>query len=183
MTNKPVSDEYIKKIQKIHHELGISDNYLTENLDKLFIEAEKSQLIYSGKDYANRDFFLIEEAFNSLKKMFQKSKLDNISLSVVSAFRSITYQKKLIEKKILAGFKINDIISVVAPPGFSEHHTGCAVDLTSNEETQVLTENFDRTKTYNWLCDHAEKFNFVLSFPKNNQKGFIYEPWHWCYQL
>ncbi|MBK7960075.1 MAG: D-alanyl-D-alanine carboxypeptidase family protein [Bdellovibrionales bacterium] len=30
-----------------------------------------------------------------------------------------------------------------------------------------------------WLTENASRFEFQLSYPRNNDHGIIYEPWHW----
>ncbi len=68
----------------------------------------------------------------------------------------------------------------LAPPGFSEHHTGNAIDI-GTYRIENLQEEFESTKAFNSLKENAHLFNFYMSYPKYNQYGFIYEPWHWCY--
>ena len=60
-----------------------------------------------------------------------------------------------------------------APSGFSEHHTGLAIDINSTEE------DFDQTPEFWWLVGRASKYGFEMSFPENNIQGLGYEPWHW----
>ena len=72
-------------------------------------------------------------------------------------------------------------MKVNALPGESEHHTGMAIDLTTGDEKEVLTESFEKTYAFEWLTENAYKYGFKLSFPRNNDYGFVYEPWHWCY--
>jgi D-alanyl-D-alanine carboxypeptidase len=64
---------------------------------------------------------------------------------------------------------------------YSEHHSGCAVDIGSNDAA-VLETDFEDSQAFKWLSNKATKFNFKLSYPRNNDSGIIYEPWHWCYQ-
>ena len=71
---------------------------------------------------------------------------------------------------------------ISAPPGYSEHHTGFAIDLTDgNFPKKDLTIDFENTNAYKWLTRHAQDFGFELSFPPNNLQGLSYEPWHWRY--
>ena len=69
-----------------------------------------------------------------------------------------------------------------APPGYSEHHTGYAVDFIdeSRPETHV-EESFETTLAYQWLEKNAAFFNFEMSFPKDNDSNVSFEPWHWRY--
>ena len=72
---------------------------------------------------------------------------------------------------------------VSAPPGFSEHSTGYAVDLgDGNVPAANLAPSFDQTAAYRWLAANAARFHFQLSFPRGNAQGVSYEPWHWRYE-
>ncbi|RTL24879.1 MAG: hypothetical protein EKK49_20850, partial [Rhodocyclaceae bacterium] len=33
-----------------------------------------------------------------------------------------------------------------------------------------------------WLNAHAAGHGYTLSFPRNNPEGYLYEPWHWCFE-
>ena len=70
-----------------------------------------------------------------------------------------------------------------APPGYSEHSTGYAVDLGDGRFPETnLSQSFQDTEAFRWLQDHAARYHFVLSFPEGNKQGVMYEPWHWRYQ-
>ena len=69
---------------------------------------------------------------------------------------------------------------VSAPPGYSEHHTGYAIDLGDGNQPQThLDQSFGETAAYQWLASNAVKFGFELSFPPDNLQGVAFEPWHW----
>lgn len=74
----------------------------------------------------------------------------------------------------------------VALPGYSEHGfpPRQALDfITVNSipsDANLLA--FAKTKEYLWLCKHAYKFHFYLSYPKQNKWGIMFEPWHWSFR-
>ena len=109
------------------------------------------------------------------------AKQQGISLIMVSGYRGLEYQRTLIEKKVEKGQDILEILKVLAPPGYSEHHTGKAIDLTT-ENCPPCVERFENTEAFSWLRTNAGKYNFSLSYPRDNPYGFIYEPWHWAYR-
>jgi D-alanyl-D-alanine carboxypeptidase len=45
----------------------------------------------------------------------------------------------------------------------------------------VLEVDFEQTAAFAWLTAHAHEFGFRLSYPRGNEWGFQYEPWHWCF--
>ena len=90
-----------------------------------FIE---QQDLFEFKD-EGRSFRLHPDAFTAWKKMKDAARTVGISLYIVSAFRSFERQSEIIEQKREKGLSEEDIFKVSAPPGFSEHHTGRAVDI------------------------------------------------------
>jgi len=44
-----------------------------------------------------------------------------------------------------------------------------------------LEEDFENTDVFSWLKKNAQKFDFSLSYPRDNANNIIYEPWHWLY--
>ena len=109
------------------------------------------------------------------------AKADGVELLLVSGFRSLEFQQVLIRSKLQRGMKIDEILRVNAPPGYSEHHSGRAVDIGS-ANCPPLEDAFDRTEAFTWLGKNARRFRFSMSYPKENFQGFAYEPWHWCYR-
>jgi D-alanyl-D-alanine carboxypeptidase len=103
-----------------------------------------------------------------------------VALLAVSGFRSIERQAEIIRAKLSSGQKIEDILRLVAAPGYSEHHTGRAIDIGTPGE-EPLTEAFADTPAFRWLAENAGHFGFRLSYPKGNAHGIAYEPWHWCF--
>ena len=116
----------------------------------------------------------------AFKKMRDDAKKDRINLKIVSGFRSTEYQKtifpkKFADKKNPSEKEFVSRLKFSAPSGFSEHHTGFAIDINS------LEEDFADTKEYKWLFEHAKDYGFEMSFPENNRQGLGFEPWHWRY--
>ena len=96
-------------------------------------------------------------------------------------FRSIDRQTEIVREKLARGISLATILSASAPPGYSEHHTGRAVDITTDGVAPFELE-FADTPAFRWLSRNAARFGFVLSFPPGNRYGYQYEPWHWCYK-
>ncbi|KEF43457.1 MAG: carboxypeptidase [Cyanobium sp. CACIAM 14] len=124
------------------------------------------------------------DAARALAAMRAAAAADGVALTVLSAHRSIELQKKLFfDVKAERNQTSSDRAMVSAPPGFSEHSTGYAVDLGDAREPGTnLTESFETTAAYRWLDRHAARFHFVRSFPRGNRQGVSYEPWHWRFE-
>ena len=106
---------------------------------------------------------------------------DGEYIFIISAFRSVEQQTKIIEKKLNGGQIISEILKVSAVPGYSEHHSGRAIDIGTNG-SRPLEEEFSDTSAFKWLQNNANRYGYTLSYPKDNIYGYDYEPWHWCYQ-
>ena len=159
-------------------ELGITPALLKLRGLRLCVEADTLQLAEVGED--GRVHHLIPEAAKAWQHLKRAAAVDGESLFIVSAFRSITRQADIIRNKLKAGSGIEEIITVCAPPGYSEHHTGRTVDL-STPGVPPLNTVFENTSAFVWLNKYANEFGFILSYPEGNIEGYQYEPWHWCY--
>ena len=158
--------------------LGITPEHLTALSLTEYVEA--TNLVSAGVDIYNRNVLMTQETLDAWQPMQQAAAQDQVIIQLVSAFRSVTYQYELIRKKLDSGRRLEDILKVNTPPGFSEHHTGRALDLTTPGCKPLETE-LEETAAFDWLSAHARQFNFELSYPRNNEHGITYEPWHWCY--
>jgi D-alanyl-D-alanine carboxypeptidase len=112
------------------------------------------------------------------RNMKHTAALSGVQLLLVSGFRSVRHQADLIRRKLAAGQAIDAILKVNAAPGFSEHHTGRAIDV-ATPGTRPLTAEFDGSQAFAWLATNAATFGFHMPYPRGNRFGFEYEPWHW----
>jgi D-alanyl-D-alanine carboxypeptidase len=159
-------------------ELGIPADYAVRR--GLTVQSEATELISIGADTQNRDCRLAPEAAQAWRAMQDAARADGITLRPISGFRSIGRQAQIIREKLARGERLDDILRSNAAPGYSEHHTGRALDLTDGA-APPLGESFERTNAFAWLAQHAERFGFRLSYPRGNPHGFVPEPWHWCW--
>jgi len=167
---------YEKQVAEILRELGLGEIY---GKRPPFYEA--TELVSVGLDIYEREQKLAPNAAASWHKMKTAAERDSITLLLVSAFRSVTYQRQIIERKLAAGQKMEQILRVSAAPGYSEHHTGRAIDMTA-PGCKPLTEEFEQTPAFTWLVRCAKDFGFTMTYPRNNKFGVIYEPWHWTFR-
>lgn len=162
--------------QKLHRDLGIPADYAV--LRKLPYYAEATTLVEVGPNLVGRMQRLAPEAADKWRLMVSAAAQDGVRLLIVSGFRSFDYQAQLIRKKLEAGQTIGEILVVNAAPGFSQHHTGTAVDVAS-PGSRPLTEEFEESEAFHWLSENAARFGFSMTYPRGNRWGFVYEPWHW----
>jgi D-alanyl-D-alanine carboxypeptidase len=159
-------------------DLGIPADYGARR--GLPLQPEATDLVDAGRSPEGRDIQLEPRAAEAWGRMRRAAAAAGITIAAFSGFRSIARQEEIIRRKLAAGECIEAILAVVAAPGYSEHHTGRAVDIGVPGE-RPLTEDFAATPAFVWLSTHAGTFGFTLSYPKGNPNGIAYEPWHWCF--
>ncbi len=132
---------------------------------------------------ADGSVLLRKAAAKEYKAMVAAARADGVILVPISGFRSVALQQKIFfEVKEQRGQAASKRAEVSAPPGYSEHHTGYAADLgDGNVPATNLNPTFENTPAFKWLQANAVRFNFEMSFPRNNPQGVSYEPWHWRY--
>jgi D-alanyl-D-alanine carboxypeptidase len=124
---------------------------------------------------------LRESAASSFTEMAAAARADGVILQPVSGFRSIEQQEYLFFGiKREEGLRADERAEVSAPPGYSEHHTGYAIDIADgNRPDALLDETFEETDAFAWLEDNASFYSFELSFEKGDSGSVSYEPWQW----
>ena len=126
---------------------------------------------------------LRKKAADKFLQMQADARRQGIILSAISGFRTVSEQEYLFfEIKAQRAQDASKRAEVSAPPGYSEHHTGYAIDIgDGNVPSTNLSTSFEQTKAFKWLMQNAPRYSFELSFPKDNLQGISYEPWHWRY--
>jgi len=120
------------------------------------------------------------EAGKALMKLIYAARDDRVWIIPVSGFRTVEQQRKLFSAQIQRRGSEKEAAKLSAPPGYSEHATGYAVDLTDGRFVkQDVKFEFETTEAFSWLTQHAKEYGFEMSFPKDNPQGVSYEPWHW----
>ena len=159
--------------------LGVPRNY--GRTRKLRRVREPLHLESIGLDTQGREQFLAPRAARAWARMREAAARDGVELQVVSAFRSIEYQLGILKRKLEHGLSMEQILRVSAAPGYSEHHSGRALDITT-PGFAALEEEFEDSPAFAWLKKNARRFGFHLSYPRKNRHGIAYEPWHWCWK-
>ena len=87
------------------------------------------------------------ETYAAWLRMKTDAEHEGVTLILVSAFRSIERQQELVEAKRKKGVSDEVIFSLLARPGYSQHHTGCALDL-HTPASALLEESFEDTAAF-----------------------------------
>ena len=119
--------------------------------------------------------YITAEAQQALIKLLNAAKEDGLVLRIESGYRSPGYQKRIFLKMIEEGRTFDDIIRYVAPPYYSEHARGTAVDFYPSNW------RFAELPDYTWLRNNAADFGFTETYPEHNKLKYPWESWHWNY--
>lgn len=127
---------------------------------------------------------------NAARKMLADADKEGLHVEICSAYRSVERQEQVfgdsMKDRVKSGMSYwkayEETALNVALPGTSEHALGLALDLISNQYSE-LDEKQEETKEAKWLAENCYKYGFILRYPseKTNITGIIYEPWHYRY--
>ena len=168
---------------------------VANNLDLPEYEADETHSSFSidmlvNKNYAVSEDFepenlvdvgnglqLNQEAFEAFKEMQTAAKEEGLVLEINSAYRSVAEQKAVLEAQC-AQYGQTYCESHVAQPGFSEHHTGLAIDIKTPHNG-----TFAHSKEFTWLKEHAQEYGFIWRYQDSQKKysRFDEEAWHYRY--
>jgi D-alanyl-D-alanine carboxypeptidase len=165
-------DRLIERLQR----LGLDESYGDDA--GLALVPEPAALAFAGFDRYRRALWLTAGAAHAWLAMRRAAAADGVVLDAISGYRSHDYQLGIFERKLARGLDVRQILTVNAAPGYSEHHSGNALDIGTPDEPPA-EESFETSAAFEWLTTHAAGFGFGMSYPRDNPHGIVYEPWHW----
>lgn len=167
LANKDQSNSSITKL--VNKNTSLPSNYTPANLVTPNVAMSKTVTV-------------TKTTATALEKMFADAKAQGINLTLVSGYRSYSYQQTLYNNSINTYGQAH-ADKYVAKPGQSEHQTGLAVDISCKSIGYVLEEYFKDTPEAKWLKDNAHKYGFILRYTNDRVKdtGYSFEPWHFRY--
>jgi D-alanyl-D-alanine carboxypeptidase len=175
---KDASADAIRTAMAAAFALGVPRDY--GRAHRLRRVREPRHLEFIGYDTQGRPQWLARRAAHAWLRMRDIAANVGVELEVVSGFRSVAYQLGILRRKLDAGQSVAQILRVSAAPGYSEHHSGRALDITT-PGFAALEEEFEQSVAFAWLSANARRYGFRLSYPRDNVHGIAYEPWHWCW--
>jgi len=145
--------------------IGTEENPIPDNLS----------MIPRQYAYDSCRIFVTTETKTAFVSMVERANKDGIFFKIKSGFRSYPYQRQIFAARMAKGRSFDQVCRNVAPPGFSEHMQGTAMDLAAD------TVPFAYSDAYKWLKANAHNYGFVESYPEDMKDGFSWEAWHWNY--
>ena len=155
--------------------------YVTKNT-KLPDYWEDTVKLVHVKNSLGDDVAVEKKAYDAYLELKSDLEKEGIYVDLDSAFRSIAQQQAIVDDFTVT-YGEDYVKQYVAVPGFSEHHTGLALDLYLNIDGKDVYLNEDMVeypeiwaKIHEKLADHG----FILRYLDGKEEitGYSYEPWH-----
>lgn len=177
-TSAPVSEVTEQAENNIYMVLVNKEHKLPDNWPDMIELATGTNSM--GEDYQVEKAAL--EAFEKLRTALLE---EGIDIELDSTYRTVEYQQKIWDE-FEAEKGLEYAQKYVAVPGYSEHHTGLAIDVCLIKDGEVIDDNDDMIAEKEIFAKvHARlaEFGFILRYPegKDDITGYSYEPWHFRY--
>ncbi len=145
---------------------------------------DKVELI-NARNSNGRQFQVEVVALQHFEALREKLFEQGIDIELDSTYRSVQRQEELWEEfKRMYGEEYCK--KYVAVPGFSEHHTGLAIDVCLIKDGRIIDDNdemISEVETFSKVHEKLADYGFILRYPKGKEDitGYSYEPWHLRY--
>lgn len=188
---KQEEQEKIDEMQKdLDRALGELEEKLPWNLVLVNFENKMEEGYEPELTQIDKDHYVDSRIAEAAEQMLEDAYDAGMRIIICSSYRSVERQEQVfnasMRERIDSGLNYWDAFSetrlCVAEPGTSEHALGLALDLISNQYTE-LDEGQEDTKEAKWLAENCHKYGFILRYPPEATEitGIIYEPWHYRY--
>nr|WP_255321187.1 M15 family metallopeptidase [Enterococcus casseliflavus] len=156
----------------------------------------KSEIAQKDLGKLSNGYLVDQRIVSAYEKLADAAKAAGHPLVMVSAYRSVAYQEEIFNANVNTlmsqGHTKEEAIRITkltfTEHGYSEHHTGLAVDVVDqdwyqNHTGELLNEGFGDTEGGKWLQAHAREYGFIIRYPKGKHAitQIDYEPWHLRY--
>ncbi len=151
-----------------------NDPFLINKFNRVSDDFEPKNLVNIEGDYV-----ATPETARAYKKMLNDMKKEGMTIYVVSSYRSVSYQENLYNYYLRTDTR-EKVDTYSARPGYSEHHTGRALDISQVYNNLDVFEGSDEAE---WVYKNAYKYGFIVRYTEDNMDatGYIFEPWHITY--
>ena len=122
------------------------------------------------------------KAYDAYLQLKEDLETEGIYVDLDSARRSVADQQRIMDD-FTKEYGKNYAQKTVAAPGYSEHHTGLALDLYLIVDGEDIVENEDMiqyTDIWEKIHEKLPEYGFILRYlqDKEHITGYGYEPWH-----
>jgi len=170
------SDEVVVEVVVIDgKKYNVPPPWTGHKIDAPVLTFESFKKIPTKYTYQNTAVYVLAQAQPHLIALLSKAEEDGVSIQVESGYRSENYQRRIFKRMLGEGRTFDDIVRYVAPPGYSQHMLGLAVDF------HPSNWRFADTEQYRWLQENANLFSFSETYSQYNRYKMPWEAWHWSH--
>lgn len=169
--------DFYEKMQKTDTSKG--DLILVNKYYKLTKDFKPKNIVPISNQFSYEGNEISKHVYEKYRSMWNAAKEEGLMLIVNSSYRDYETQDAVWKDYAEAhGEEWAD--NKAARAGSSEHETGLALDIVTNN---VIMNEFENTEEFKWLQNNAYKYGFILRYPKGKENitGYEYESWHYRY--
>ena len=176
-----------KKQEKKENKKNYDYLVLVNKYSRLPDDWEENVELVNTKNAWDEDIQVEKQAYENYKRLKKELESDRVTIELDSVYRSVKEQQELWDDWSKDPEKgIEYVKKYVAVPGYSEHHTGLAIDICLKKDGKLVYENEDMIadrETFAKIHNKLAKYGFILRYLENRDEttGYAYEPWHLRY--
>ena len=162
-------------------------NYLVlvNKQNKLPDDWEANVELVDAKNKYGDEYKVEKKAYEQFLEMQKELANEGIVIELDSVTRSVAEQQTLWDKWTVE-YGEAYVKKYVAVPGYSEHHTGLAIDICIEKDGKRINDNDDmiaEKEIFAKIHTKLAKYGFILRYldGKDSITGYGYEPWHFRY--
>lgn len=164
---------------------GIDYMVLVNKTHKLPDDWESQVVLKEATNIYGDTFMVEEKALEQFLKLREALLEEGVDIELDSVTRSVAEQQQLWDDWTVE-YGEDYVKKYVAVPGFSEHHTGLAIDVCLEKDGKRIDDNDDmiaERETFAVIHAKLADYGFILRYleGKDDITGYSYEPWHFRY--
>lgn len=158
---------------------------LVNKQNKLPDDWEEKVVLKEAVNIYGETYLVEEKALAQFEEMRDELLEEGIDIELDSTYRSVKEQQELWDEWTVE-FGEDYVKTYVAVPGFSEHHTGLAIDVCLDVDGTRINDNDEmiaRRDIFEKVWPHLAKHGFILRYLEGKEEitGYGFEPWHFRY--
>ena len=184
-TDTPIFTANYVSATEMKQAQGIDYLVLVNKTHKLPDDYEANVPLVTAKNSMGREFQIERETYAHFTKLRDELLKQGIQIEMDSIYRSVARQQEIV-REFTEKYGANYVKQYVAVPGYSEHHTGLAVDICLVVDGKVIDDNDEmiaQKEIFAKIHPLLAKHGFILRYlpGKEDITGYSYEPWHFRY--
>ena len=171
-----------QKKEKTNDDYSINYMVLVNKLNPLPENWESELKTEHFTNTVSDDVEVEVNAYKAYLELKKELEAEGIYVDLDSARRSVEVQQQIMDE-FTKEYGADYAAKVVAKPGYSEHHTGLALDLYLIVDGKDIVLNEDLVQypqIWEKIHEKITKYGFILRYMEGKEHitGYAYEPWH-----